>query len=210
MTATLPKINRAFTLFELLLAVSLLSLVSTIGATAFFKLTRYWGDVLVTQRLNHQASLVFEVMTSDFENMVSSKISGAALKGQHLFYEDTENFWRLRFEDDRIAFPVAYNNPATQRSETYLVRYAIEREQGEATLVRYTRLLSAAPDEETAADLFPAVTGIHIEYSDGTEWRDSWEEASSPLMLQVSLSLMEGARVDKHLSRISTFPIYVN
>ena len=100
-----------FTLFELLLALTIVSVVSTIGATGFFKLTAYWNDLLLTNRANQRATDIFTIMTSDFENTLSSEVTDISLQGSTADFQDNRRFWRLDFEDDRLSLPVEAYNP---------------------------------------------------------------------------------------------------
>lgn len=204
------RISKGFTLFELLLAVTLLSVLSTISATGFFKLSNYWNDILLTQRLNHTATLAFSAMASDFENLLSSEVTGRGLRGQSADYEDNQRFWRLQFEDDRIALPVETFNKANNSWERHLIRYAIERKNGEFKLVRYARPWLSGPDSEVATDMFSDVTSMRIAYFDDNKWYDHWEKESMPEIVQISIAIMEDLRDDKHLSRVATFQVQVN
>lgn len=210
MMCIIRRKSTGFTLFELLLAVTLLSILSTLGATGFFKLSSYWGDILLTQRLNQRATSIFAVMALDFENLLSSEVTGAGLRGQRGNYEDNRRFWRLIFEDDQFSLPVEYYTANEKSRDRYLVRYEIERKEGDLKLIRYARPLLSGPDAETATDIFLGVTGMRIKYFDGAVWLDHWEQDGMPKAVQVSLSIMEAMRDDKHLSRIRTFRTYVN
>lgn len=210
MMCSIRRKSTGFTLFELLLAVTLLSVLTTLSATGFFKLSSYWGDILLTQRLNHRATSIFSVMALDFENLLSSEVTGTGLRGQRGNYEDNRRFWRLIFEDDRFSLPVEYSTGNEESRDRYLVRYEIERKEGDLKLIRHARPLLSGPDAETATDIFPGVTGMRIKYFDGVAWLDHWEQDGMPKAVQISISIMEAMRDDKHLSRVRTFRTYVN
>lgn len=199
-----------FTLFELLLALTIVSVMSTIGATGFFKLTTYWNDLLLTQRSNHIATEVFAAMAADFENTLSAEVTDISLHGQRSDFEDNRRFWRLDFEDDQISLPVEAYNPALGAWERRLVRFRIDRTDGEPRLLRYARPLDAGPSAEKQTASFAGVTGMRIHYFDGETWRNEWQEKFMPDAVRVSLAIMEDRRVDKHLARMATFRIYVN
>lgn len=204
------RVRNGFTLFELLLALTIVSVISTIGATGFFKLTDYWNDLLLTNRENQIATDIFAVMASDFENTLSSEVTNISLQGSTADFQDNRRFWRLDFEDDRISLPVEAYNPSLGIWERRLVRYEIDRNDGEPQLIRYARPLDAGPSVEKQTALFPGVSGIRIHYFDGETWRNQWQEDSMPKAVRISLAVMENLRADKHLSRMATFRIFVN
>lgn len=199
-----------FTLFELLLALTIVSVVSTIGATGFFKLTNYWNDLLLTNRANQAATDIFTIMASDFENTLSSEVTDISLQGSSTNFQDNRRFWRLDFEDDRISLPVEAYNPSLGVWERRLVRYEIDRTDAEPRLFRLARPLDAGPSAEKLTAVFPGVSGLRIHYFDGTSWHSQWQEDFMPKAVRVSLAVMEDMRADKHISRMATFRIYVN
>lgn len=203
------KSTSGFTLFELMLAMTILSVVSTIGASGFFKITSQWNELLLTQRLNESATRAFSEMAGDFENILPAHIGGVGLRGQHADTEDNERFWRLAFEDDRIALPVEYQNPVTGTWQRYLVRYEIDRSADAPFLVRTVRALNSDTDHETRTSAFPGITGMRIHYFDGSIWRSQWERDDMPAAVRVSVSVMDGMRADKHLARMASFRIFV-
>ena len=199
-----------FTLFELLLALTIVSVISTIGATGFFRLTAYWNDLLLTNRANQCATDIFALMASDFENTLSSEVTDISLQGSTADFQENRRFWRFDFEDDRISLPVEAYNPSLGIWERRLVRYEIDRTEAEPRLLRYARPLDAGPASEKQTVAYPGVSGIRIHYFDGTTWRNQWQEGFMPEAVRISLSVMENMRADKHLSRMATFRVHVN
>ena len=198
-----------FTLFELLVALSILSVVSTIGATGFFKITGHWNEARMAQRVNQTATLAFAAIAADIENIISHEVGGVGLRGQMADTEDNLRFWRLSFEDDRMTLPVEYADQATGTRKRHIVRYEIDRGGETPRLRRFSGALGTGMSAGKPTAEFPGVTGMRINYFDGQSWRGYWDKNELPRAIRVSLSLMEDMRIDKHLARVATFRVYV-
>jgi len=201
--------KHGFTLFELMIVLSLMGVVSTISITGFFRMTDYWNALQENVRLNKIASNAFDMLAADFENMLSSQVSGVTLSGHHTNTEDNINLWRISFEDDVMTFPVKILNPLTQELEQLLITYAIDRDGDEPQLARKIMSLGAPDQEPAITALFEDVAGMRIGYFDGKSWQTEWNGTVSPRLVRVSLSLIDGDRTDRQLARVVTLAVPV-
>jgi prepilin-type N-terminal cleavage/methylation domain-containing protein len=200
--------SKGFTLLELVMVLSIMGVVSTIGVGGFFRMTTHWNDLMLTMAQHRSGSSVFAVMKEDFDNMLSGRVCGIGLRGRQADVEDDLRLWRVSFEDDRLNFPVELMNPLTQTKERLIVSYAMDRTT-QPCLVRTTTPLGDISKEGTKTVVGQGVCGMRINYFDGTNWRHQWASLEPPQLVRISLSLMDYDRVDKQLSRVVTFPIMV-
>ncbi len=202
-------IPAGFTLLELILVLTIMSIVSTLGVTGLFRMTLYWNDLQSTLRMNAAATHAFESFAKDFESVLSARVVGVGLRGQQADIEDNVRFWRLSFEDDSLTAPVEQYNPLTGAQERLSVQYAIDRHEDEPRLVRTTTPLGDAVRSGTQSVAASGIVGMRIQYFDGNDWRGNWDGSAMPEMVRVSLSMMADNRTDQHLSRVATFRIHV-
>ncbi len=203
--------SRGFTLLELTVVLTVLSVASTIGMTGLFRMTAYWNELQANMRLNGLATRVFASMADDFDHAVSTQVCDAEFQGRRNEAKEQIHLWRIAFEDDQLAFPVEILNPVTGQRNRLIVHYAIERNAGASRLTRSV----SAPDADSAARtrkqvIAPDVVGMRIQYFDGMEWRESWYEPEPPRLVRVSVSVMDSSRPDRQLARTASFPIRVS
>lgn len=205
----MKKNRRGFTLLELMVVLSLMGVVSTIGITGFFRMTDYWNTLQENLRLNKNAAIAFDAISGDMENMLSGTVVGVGLQGVHSDTEDSIHFWRITFEDDSIAFPVQLLNPLTNEYEQLILTYAVQRGNQEPCLIRKSAPLSQPDTIQNTTIIAEDVTGMRIQYFDGSIWHQGWSRQDAPKLVRVSLSLIDGDRTDGQLSRTATFPVQV-
>lgn len=205
----MKHLRQGFTLLELIVVVSLMGVVSTLGITGFFRMTEYWNTLQENLRLNKNAVTAFDAIADDMENMLSGKIAGFSLQGTHSDTEDSIHFWRITFEDDSIAIPVQLYNPLTNQDEQMIVTYTVQRGNQEPRLVRSTAPISQPENIKNATIVAEDVAGLRIQYFEGGDWYQDWHQENAPKLVRVSLSLIDGDRTDGQLSRTATFPVRV-
>ena len=126
--------RRGFTLLELLVVMTVLSVVTTIGVTAFIRVTGYWNGASSLARLETGAAAAFESMGDDFAAVLSSRTAPGAFTGVR---GGVNGGGAAELADDRVTLPVEQVNAATGGRERVLVTYVIDREgAGAARLLR--------------------------------------------------------------------------
>jgi prepilin-type N-terminal cleavage/methylation domain-containing protein len=196
--------HRGFTLFELLVSMTILSVVSTLAVTAFISATGYWNELQATVQLDQNATAALDSLRDDFGRVLPSCVSNAALRGHAGTVTDDSHSWRTTFEDDRIEMTVDQYNTAGKQRETATVAYHIDRKNGVPRLVRSAR--GSAASEMVVA---PNVAGLRFAWFDGKQWLDAWEQAGLPRAVRVSLSLVDPRRPTRNLARTVVFNVNV-
>jgi prepilin-type N-terminal cleavage/methylation domain-containing protein len=198
-------IRRGFTLFELIVSLAILSVVSTLAVSAFISANDYWNDLRAADQLNQNATAALDSLRDDFGRVLPSRVSSDALRGRTGTVTDDSHFWRTTFEDDRMEMTVDQYNTVTRQRETATVGYFIDRHSGTAPcLVRTAR--GAATTETVVA---PNVAGLRLAWFDGKRWLDAWEQPGLPRAVRVSLSLIDPDRPGRNLARTAEFNVNV-
>ncbi len=205
----MKHLRQGFSLLELIVVLSLMGVVSTLGITGFFRMTDYWNALQENLRLNKNAVTAFDSIAGDMENMLSGTTTGFSMQGAHSDTEDSIHFWRITFEDDSIAIPVQLYNPLTNQDEQVIVTYSVQRGNQEPRLVRSTAPILQPGNLQNTTVVAEDVAGLRIQYFDGGDWHQDWRQTNAPKLVRVSLSLIDGDRTDGQLSRTATFPVRV-
>ena len=199
-----------FTLMELLVTLSLLGVVSTIGVTAFFRVADYWTAAVRTQRLETQASAALDAIREDLDRMLSPRSGAGAFSSvcqtaRHSFgtVESTAN-------DDKLTFPIVQKNAATGAFERTLVTYEIDRHAAMPRLMRRVRGTDAAAQAAGAPVVIAeGVFSMSVLCGDPPDMTCGWDAPEPPEGVVVSLGMADPADPGAGLSRTATFELQV-
>jgi len=201
--------NRGFTLLELLLVMSMLGVVSTMGFVGFVKVSYQWNDLVSALTLEKTLARCFTEFRKDFENILPTDCCQRGLEGMRASVEDSRRYWNVNFEDDSVSFPVSIYNPLQDRNERFLVRYKIERTTESARFIRYVSELDiedAVPQESFSLE---NILAMRILYSDGKRWNTQWNRREMPDAVRISLTCVDPRDPTRHISRMVVFNIHV-
>ncbi len=200
---------RGFTLIELLVVLAILSVVTTLGVTAFSSIT---GNYRATQRamkLESVTQQIFSSLQTDCESVTSAELCGVPTRGVRAM-EEQDRFGRVPLENDRLVMPINYFNPLQGSIERMMVMYHIERGAGPAKLLR-TIQGGYSKDDPAGATAVVAenVLSVRFEFFDGAKWQVGWEGATHPSALRCSVTVFDEDRPGEQISRSAAFPIRV-
>ena len=193
-----------FTLFELVVSLTVLSVVSTLAVSALVSAGRYWNELQAAAELDRHATAALESLRADFGNVLSSQAAPAPLRGRTGAMVDDSHSWRSTFEDDRLEMCVEQYNAATRQFETATVAYRVDRSGGTPRLVRGARGQSVS---ETV--VAPGVAGLRFSWFDGRQWVDAWERSGLPRAVRVSVSVVDPAAPGRNIARAAEFRVSV-
>jgi len=195
--ATVYRLSRGFTLLEVLMAVMLLALL----------LAGAYGGIRTSIRAMHSGELMIERI--DRVRTVQEFLRHQLSRIMPLAYDQTPN-GSFVFEGDRGLMRFVAPMPGyLSHGGPYVQTLALTRGDGGMRLVFSGAMLNGFDvKEEKAAERDPVVLIDHIregafayrridEQGELGPWTDSWDDPSlTPLMIQISLVMQSGERVD--------------
>jgi prepilin-type N-terminal cleavage/methylation domain-containing protein len=198
-----------FTLFELLVVLGVLAIVTTIGGTAFSALTDAWRIVSLRNTLNERAIALFDSIRRDTEQLVAPQLSGVPLLGIPAT-EEQKRYGRVPLESDRVILPIALNAPDGSLLRQS-VMYSIDR-SGAVPVLRRTpaKFGETAIDGALGTPLAQGVLALRIEYLNDGKTLNEWRQPGAPEALRVSVVLQDIDRPYEQIARSATFALRVH
>ncbi|MBI1319119.1 MAG: prepilin-type N-terminal cleavage/methylation domain-containing protein [Candidatus Hydrogenedens sp.] len=205
-----PSAARGFTLLELIVVLAVLSVVSTLGISAFVSVTSYYNTTARRMALDERARQVFESIQEDCAMMVPSGFAGCSVFSKRQM-EETKRYGRVPLENDQMVLPIAFYNPVTEATNRASVLYAIDRSEAQPRLIRRLEGGFGNPAPQGAEEIVAeGVLAMRIDYFDGKRWLPEWTAAQHPDAIRVSLVLQDLDRPYEQVARKCAFPIQVN
>jgi len=201
--------QRGFTLIELLVVLAVLSVVSTIGVSAFVSITSYYNATERRLDLEEQAQRAFDYFADDVALMVPSSFANASVLSTREMEEEAR-YGRVPLENDSIVLPISYYDPLQKQVVRASVQYIIDRSMPLPQLQRRQApgFGVVDPDGRTMP-IADGVLSMRIEYFDGRKWQPAWTEEQHPRSIRLSVTVRDPYRPDEQLSRRSAFPVRV-
>lgn len=199
-----------FTLMELLVSLSLLGVVSTIGVTAFFRVADHWTAVQRAQRLDTQASAALDAIREDLDRMLPPRTGAGAFASVCQTARHSFGALEATANDDKITFPIVQKNVATGAFEQAVVTYEIDRHAAMPRLMRKVRGTDA--DAQAAGASLVIAEGVFsmsVMCGDPPDMTCGWDAPEPPEGVVVSLGMADPADPGAGLSRAATFELHV-
>jgi len=188
----------AFTLIEVMTAVTILALMATVAFTIVFGAVKRSRHIDRRLELDTEAAAIVDLITED--------IRGAYVrKGTVPFFHGNDRF---RAEDPADSLSLLTTatlpvNPEIPAGGIGEVEYSIgEGENGVPLLLRREQIPASSPFDEggEAVEITDRIKSLDLTYSDGVDWFDSWdtegaaghEAGKLPRQVRVELVLEEG------------------
>lgn len=201
-----------FTLFELLVVLSVMSVVSTIGVTAYSRVTGVWRVSALRMEMASNAEYIFETIRRDIENVPSSLRTGQAIRGTDVLNEEV-NYRRVPLDNDTLVLPVLQVG-GKGLSERIAVKYHIQRNGTDHVLARTAGPMGGSDPNGSSlmvSDVNRAnVLSMDIQYLSAGVWQPVWSGPTHPEAVRVALTLAgKGQREVEQITRSAVFPIRV-
>lgn len=198
-----------FTLFELLVVIAVLSVVSGLGVYTYIGFSSLWRDQRARAELDQQAALVFQWLRRDAANLLPAHWDGAGILGEEGAYQDPR-YLRVTLQSDQLTLPVRGVHPETSLPEYYRARYHIVREGGVPALHRTLGGMDTVYANGASTPIARGVMDLHFEYHDGREWVAGWQREEHPEAVRVSITLGAGEpEYHEQISRAAVIPLRV-
>ena len=204
-----PRSTSGFTLYELILAIALTSVITTWAAVTYSKTVDTWSGIKGTADLNSEADHAYEALGRDFSNVLSPRLSGVPLTAA-----PDKAAGDSAPVADSLVVPVQALVPDPSSAKERLTGIAVSYHLDPAThaLVRSTGVLTAAKPAGYPKSVAKNISSMRIEYSgqpDGQAWTTSWTGTGLPKAVRVSLALADPNHPEQTLSRKAVFAIHV-
>ncbi len=181
------KIKRnGFTLLEVLVAISIFSVVSLASFTIFDTVLRGDENSKIRSERQNELQRAFLLMERDFLQIAkrSMRVSGEAPSKNFLQTADDS----FLADDQAIAFVRnGWTNPGLllPRSDMQNVAYRLVDEKLER--LHFNFVDAVVGEEPKVRPLITQVTSLAFEYYDGTKWQKKWSGNTLPLAIAIEI-----------------------
>ena len=205
-----PRSRRAqpaFTLLELVVAITVTVMVSGAAVAIVSNITRVRGEVRRQMAMRQEAHAAVHSLAVALRNLYRTA------DGKCIAFEG-KNDWLGDFPADAIRFfsisrrQVRPGQPESDVHEFEFRIIAGHEEEPPALVRRTDPTRNEDPDgggvlERMAED----VVGMNLSYHDGVDWRDEWEGDYAPQAVRIDLFLASSDERDRiTISRLVSFP----
>jgi len=203
--------EHGFTLIEVLLAVTILAIVSSVMYSSLFGSLDAMDTTREKMDLYEKARLVFTLMEADFQGAYRSEVTDYYIfKGVDNQNQDMDN--------DRVIFISTSHKrmiPDAKELELCEVEYSLlfsDRGDEPVTLMRRT---DPTPDREPESGgitfvLLENIAGMNVEYFNGREWVPDWNAKGKgmnlPKVIRIELVFLDNHGEEQSFSNWISVP----
>jgi general secretion pathway protein J len=190
--------SRGFTLLEVLLALTILSVIAATVYSSFSTASRNVERADEVREGTDRARTLLSRLTNDIANAyLSGVMSETFLVGKKVEAEADKQ----RFDSIHLTSLTNWRRPDSRELELWEVGYFFQERPEDMVRVLYRKekreLSRDVPPLEGGTDyeLTDAVDGLQLRYLDGTKWSDEWDTRKLgrlPRAVEVVLSLADG------------------
>lgn len=211
-TSRYPKAG--FTLLELLIVLSILGVVSTLGTSAFVTVTSAWNETKSLTELEAQAEAAFESIKRDLADTLSYDLSKLSIVGTSQDVVNTNTVPAAHDANDTVSIPIQGASLGRTRQRAAMVGYSIDRDLSKGSLTRTQGELDGKFPTKGRQNVIPLAYTIafRVEYLSNDPdqyWQADWQGPGHPKALRISLILEDLDRPDFQISRKKVFRIHV-
>ncbi len=210
--------RQGFTLFELLVSIVIMGLVTTIGSFYFVKMTTLWSETTSKTLLDSRADRALESIRKDIATTLAPELTGMSIVGAQSTAQDDRQFFRGQdLADDVLVIPAQLGVGVAGRERSGVINYHIERqlddpESPSSTLVRWLSDLDDPLMTEGRLAVCEDVIQFRVEFAareNAYEWLPEWSGRVLPGAVRVSLTVHDANRPYLQVSHSAVFPIRI-
>ena len=199
-----------FTLLEILVVLTILGVVSTLGISAFVTRTSAWNELRARTELDAQAEEAFKAIRRDLADTLSYELSGVALTGTRDDAVDTDTFRPAHNADDSVSIPVQGAAAGRARQRATMVGYRAS----EGSLIRSVGSLDEDFPTTGRQEVIPRARTVafraeYLSEAPNQLWETEWHGPGHPKAVRISLTLEDPDRPDIQISRKAVLRVHV-
>ena len=203
-----------FTLLEVLVVLTILGVVSTLGISAFVTVMSAWNEGKTLTELDAQAEEAFEEIRRDLADALSYELSGVALRGTSGDAIDTDTVPAAHNADDSVSIPIQGAAVGRARQRAEMVGYRVDRGTAEGSLIRTVGSLdedfpTTGRQEVIARARTVAFRAEYLSDDPGRLWESEWHGPGHPKAVRISLTLEDRDRPGIQISRKAVLRVHV-
>ena len=203
--------HSGFSLLELLVSIAIMGVVTTLGVSAFSKMTTQWLETKTMTELENNVETVFESVGKDLADTLSAEVSGHSIVGEDREWINPKEHNPFEYKDDRMVIPVQGVKDGVDIAVA--VQYAIVRNAETTSLKRSTAPLGS-DKWLNPLDLIAGVDTLSfdIEYAtDNVEspWVKAWTASTLPKAVRVGIVVADRDNAYYQVSRKAVYTIAV-
>lgn len=176
------KGRQGFTLIEVLLAVSLMTIVLAALYSSFFVTQRAVHSSEDTLISLHEARTALDVMRREVDAAFTKE-------GLEVFIISDRDFYGAQASGmSFVTHASVYKGPAR-------VTYRVEERKKRLVLIKTLTFVALDENEAPEAEMVEEIRSFRVEASmNGTDWLRTWNEKKMPKMLRISMEVPIGER----------------
>lgn len=201
---------KGYSLVELVTAIAILGVVTTICVTAYFRITELEDQTYRRTELDTVAENALKTMTQDFADVLSPGLAGQRFQGVQQTVLGEKDLAGASLANDQVTFPVQLPTREESRRVSGMVTYHVDRNTND--LVRMTGSLFEEFPVSGPTTVASGVVHLAFEYrgrEDGGQWVREWSKEGLPGAVRVTLVVMDKDRPFEQVARRAVFPLHV-
>ncbi len=201
--------TRGFTLVELILVIAILGVLTTMGVVMFGRINHEWTVVKNRTELDATAEYAFGQIRQDLAAFVSPSLTGAPLQGADATSTGAA-FPGQQLASDSLVIPLRGTSPEGD-DVLAAAKYDVQVLGGTRTLTRSRAGLYGEEVPGEPVTVAPGVVHFNVQFLDAEgNWQDSWDSASPPSAVRVSLVVANPDRPERQVARETQFAVRVS
>ena len=192
-----------FTLVELMVSVTIMSLIAGATYACFHAGSRAWRKARDRSDASQQARVVLRMMARDLRGAFRPPRGASTFMGVDRVRDD-----RSADAVDFVAVAAGPARPAAPHSDRCEIGYYLDLDPA-TDAEGLVRRIDRTPDDDdleggVLEEIGPAVQELNLEYHDGVGWYDAWDEDDGvPFQVRITIGIVE-TDGDERLRVLST------
>ena len=187
-----------FTLFELLVVIALMGVVTTLGLQTYGSMTTRWNDAQARSNMQSAAGRALESIRRDIAMAPPASFTGQGMLGEPGTARHEDLFWGVDLADDSFVVPVP---DPDDPGRLLLIRYFIERGRTTARLVRVASAADEGQNSRVVVAENVVAMAARFRETPTSPWEAAWNHNRMPAQVAISLVMMDPRNPGSQIAR---------